>query len=229
MKGILFDFCGTLFKYEKIEKSLADWQEVIYDCFKGFGLKMPKEEFLIKCNPDILDGDDPKIDIEGTVLEKKFKVFGLEIGMDLNAAQLNEVAERSVNRWGYCLKLEENTISVLKELKKKYVLGIVSNFDQPSFIRNLLNEHNMTNLFDTIVISGDVNVKKPAKEIFDIALNEIGLKNSDVVYVGDGREDILGGNNAGIKPIFIDRCKKNESLYKDVQVISSIDEILKIR
>lgn len=231
MKGVFFDFCGTLFKYVDLEKAWSDWQEVVFKCFKRFGLKMEKNKFLEYCNPHILDGDEPQIDFEGTVLEKKFKKFSLEIGMELSKAEVCEVAKKSVFKWGSSLKIEENTLNVLNVLKKKYKLGVVSNFDHPPFIRFLLSEHNMENLFDSIVISGEVGVKKPNKEIFNIALKEAVLKPEEVIYVGDGKEDIIGAKAAKIVPILIKRDKKEKinEIYDGVKIISSLEELQNIR
>lgn len=229
MQGVFFDFCGTIFKYVNLEKAWLDWQEIIFDCFRRFGLRMGKNEFFKYCKPDILDGDEPQINFTGTVLEKKLKKFSLEIGMELSKTEVCEVAEKSVFKWGSSLQIEENTLNVLKELKKKYKLGIVSNFDHPPFIRYLLNEYKMEDLFDSIVISGEVGVKKPDKEIFNIALKEAALKPGELIYVGDGKEDIIGAKSAGILPILIERDQKVKSdpIFDGVKIISSLEELTK--
>ena len=40
-------------------------------------------------------------------------------------------------------------------------------------------------MFDTVVISGEVGVKKPDPAIFRIALDQTGLQPQDVAFVGD--------------------------------------------
>jgi putative hydrolase of the HAD superfamily len=102
--------------------------------------------------------------------------------------------------------------------------------------------------FDTIIISGDVGVKKPNPAIFSIALEQTGLSKNEVIYVGDTNEDVAAAMAAGIRPIFLARpvnrtdsdaldfqvayrsedLPKNLSSNIEVTVISSLQEVLHI-
>src|SRR5262249_22018219 len=63
----------------------------------------------------------------------------------------------------------------------------------------------LARFFKSIVISGEVGVKKPDPGIFRIALEQTGLQADEVVYVGDTQEDVDGAKAAGIRPILIAR------------------------
>ena len=63
-------------------------------------------------------------------------------------------------------------------------------------------------LFETIIISGEVGVKKPDPDIFKPALSATGLKPDEVVYVGDVDVDVEAANAAGIMPLLIKRQDK---------------------
>ncbi len=56
-------------------------------------------------------------------------------------------------------------------------------------------------LFDEIVISGEVGLHKPGPEIFELTLSKIGLPASECVFVDDLRENIEGAEALGITGI----------------------------
>jgi epoxide hydrolase-like predicted phosphatase len=56
-------------------------------------------------------------------------------------------------------------------------------------------------LFDVIVISGEVGLHKPGAEIFEFAVDELGLPASECVFIDDLRENIAGAEAVGITGI----------------------------
>ena len=130
------------------------------------------------------------------------------------------------------VRIDEHAKSVLKKLRQKYKLGIVSNFAIPECVTKLLEEHNLDKLFDVVVVSGAVNKKKPSSEVFRKALIEIGVSAENAVFVGDTIEaDILGAKTAGMKSIFVERRVQKEiekaspdHMIKDLsQLLETID------
>ena len=58
---------------------------------------------------------------------------------------------------------------------------------------------------EVIVDSGCVGEDKPDPRIFRLALDAMGIEESEAVYVGDtARADVDGARNAGIAPIHLD-------------------------
>jgi len=104
------------------------------------------------------------------------------------------------------VRLDENTIPVLKRLLGKYKLGIVSNFAIPECVQGLLEKFGLDGFFDVVVISGAVNRRKPSPEIFQKALKALGVDASETVFVGDTPSmDVKGAQNVGMKAILIER------------------------
>lgn len=72
--------------------------------------------------------------------------------------------------------------------------------------RNVLRQHGLLDLFETLSISEDVGIEKPAPEMFHHALEALGIAQSDyprVVMVGNNLErDIVGANRLGIRSVF---------------------------
>lgn len=95
------------------------------------------------------------------------------------------------------------TKSVLRRLRPRYGLGIVSN----SLALNTISDLRVAGIldfFETIVISSDLGRRKPHPLIFLAALEKMGLEPKQAVFVGDNPyEDILGAKNVGMKTVLI--------------------------
>jgi putative hydrolase of the HAD superfamily len=77
---------------------------------------------------------------------------------------------------------------------------------RPNTPPNLLRQHGLYDLFDTVAISEVVGATKPDPRIFHVALDALGLAEGDygrVVMVGNNLErDIAGANRLGLISIF---------------------------
>ncbi|MNJ73661.1 putative HAD-hydrolase YfnB [compost metagenome] len=61
-------------------------------------------------------------------------------------------------------------------------------------------------MFESIVVSDEVGVRKPRKEIFEISLHELRLSSSEVLFIGDSlTDDYQGARNAGIDFCYYNR------------------------
>ncbi|KAJ3677357.1 hypothetical protein LUZ60_003081 [Juncus effusus] len=99
---------------------------------------------------------------------------------------------------GNAWRLPKGAYETLHDLKNNGVkLAVVSNFD--TRLRKLLKDLGASDLFDATVISSEVGYEKPTPEIFQIALDGIGVKASKAVHVGDDEKaDKAGANAVGI-------------------------------
>ena len=63
----------------------------------------------------------------------------------------------------------------------------------------------------------------------DEALRELAIPAASAIHVGDSQEDLEGASGAGIRPVWIDRERKDRWRAKpesDVMRISSLTELL---
>jgi len=140
------------------------------------------------------------------------------------------------------VRLDDDAIEVLEKLHGKYKLGIVSNFAIPEAVWTLLDRFNIKKFFNVIIISGEINKRKPSPIIFEKALKDLNIKASDAAFVGDTpRLDVKGARNAGIKSILIHRKRSatdrptmiwsppedNSNLQPDM-IVKSLRELLTI-
>ncbi|MBY9009922.1 MAG: HAD family hydrolase [Candidatus Lokiarchaeota archaeon] len=204
-KGIFFDLYGTLLIYNNNSKAWADWISTFYDCLQDYGLKQSKELFAIKCDGFFGRDEPPGLNDGLTIYERRIQRLCKELSLELNNKELNFTANSCLNAWIKYTSLDPMTIPLLKEFKKNKKIALISNFDYPPHIYSVLSEMNIHEYFDSVVISGEVGVKKPDPTIFSFALEQTGLRNDEVVYIGDAPEDIQGARAAGIHPILIQR------------------------
>jgi putative hydrolase of the HAD superfamily len=96
-------------------------------------------------------------------------------------------------------------IRLIDTLRKSVSIGVVSNglHDmQIEKIRILQIECRI----DYLVISGDINARKPEKAIFENALSKGRAKPDEAVFIGDSWEnDIVGASGCGMKTIWLNR------------------------
>ena len=131
--------------------------------------------------------------------------------------------------FGKYIVLLPGAVDTLKELKRRgYLLGAVTN--GVSSLQNIkLDTAGIRDLFDVVVVSGDIGVYKPDRRIFDEAARRLGLENRQVLFVGDHPvNDIDGALGAGMYAIRMNYGDfKGKGLGKaTVAEIEHIDEVL---
>jgi HAD superfamily hydrolase (TIGR01662 family) len=126
------------------------------------------------------------------------------------------------------VRIDDYAKGVLEKLHGEYKLGIVSNFAIPECVDKLLEKHGLDVLFDVVVVSGAVNKRKPSPEIFQKALEKMGVSAENTVFVGDTVDaDVIGAKAAGMKVIFIERrVQKDAEQACPNQTIKSLSELL---
>ncbi len=115
---------------------------------------------------------------------------------------------------------------VLQNFKRESIgLGIISNWDGTA--RNVLNSAELTEYFDPIIISSEVNCKKPDAEIFELALDRAGVSADQCIYVGDNYyDDAVGSRAVGMKALILNRFGKlGVEEINDCPIINHISEI----
>jgi FMN phosphatase YigB (HAD superfamily) len=94
----------------------------------------------------------------------------------------------------------------LAELRLRgYQLGLITNREHVARFYGLLDELKLRSHFDTIVVSGEVGLRKPEPGIFYAALERVGTTPDRALYVGDNYwADVIGAQCAGVTPALLD-------------------------
>ncbi len=195
--NFVFDLYGTLIDIWTDEERAELWEGV--SLLLGDGEENAdrvREEYLSLCR-EAYKGEGHELNLL-SVFEKMLKNRGVDVSVAPSLA--SEFRRLSMVR----LRRFHGVKSMLRELKR--VGGrvyLVSNA-QSCFTIDELKSTGLYDLFDGILISSDVGVKKPFPDIFRIAFDKFGITPESSVYVGnDLRDDILGASRVGMKSVYI--------------------------
>ena len=123
------------------------------------------------------------------------ETFWRDVGERLG---LNDEALRAFRRgfWGGD-KLDEELLDVVRELRELgYKTAVLSN--APSSLAGYLEELDIVEAFDSVIISADEGVTKPAPEIFDRALDRVGVGASEAVFIDDTPVNVEAARRVGL-------------------------------
>ena len=95
---------------------------------------------------------------------------------------------------------------LLRSLRKRHRLAVVSNFDYTPTARHILEREGVADLFETVVVSDEVGWRKPKPVIFETALRRLGVSAGEALFVGDRADiDVVGAQGVGMAAAWINR------------------------
>ncbi len=203
--GVFFDLYGTLLIYGDMKSAWADWLKAFYDRLCLHGLAISMESFSNHCDR-FFGKEEPPGENDGfTVFERRIHCLTTKLSCPLRPDEVAGTANYIAGVWQKHVRLDEEAATVLSILHSHKTLGLVSNYDHPPYVKKLIADYGLGGFFQTVVISGDVGVKKPDPRIFDPALRQTGLRPCEVAYIGDTEEDMAAAWSAGMMPVWIQR------------------------
>ena len=225
IKGYIFDYGGTL------DTHGCHWGKVIWHAYQHCGVPVTEAQFReAYVYAERTLGRNPIIQPDFTfrqTLETK-----LRIQLEYLSERLSPLTSHLLPLTShlYALTQAETAQSreVLLQLKERYPMVLVSNFY--GNIATVLREFGLDGIFQTIVESAVVGVRKPDPQIFTLGVEALGLRPEEVVVVGDSVDkDIIPAHNAGCQTVWF----KGEGWTDDPvdesvpnQIITSLKDLL---
>ena len=129
----------------------------------------------------------------GELTEEEFSpLFGPIIGVR------EDRHEGLVDRLFAGMRPEEGMIEALRRARAAGLkTGLISN----SWGRGRYDRDSFSELFDGVVISGEVGLYKPQPEIFQLGAERVGLEPAECVFVDDLRENCEGAEAVGMTAV----------------------------
>ena len=116
---------------------------------------------------------------------------------------------------------------IIKQLWKKYPLGIISNGHQDVQVRKL-EILGLKSFFDCIVLAGELGLRKPDPNIFWRACSMLDKEPAECIYIGNSFEDdVMGAKKAGLAACWFNRfghIPAHKGIKPDFE-INSLDEL----
>ena len=216
--GILFDLYGTLFTYGNMSKAFSIWHQDLSHALRGIGVSTTATQVARLCK-HFFSEQVPK-ESRYTEYEARLKHLVERYGVRPDENWIRRTASTSMNRWQGFVPIHPEAKFLLQSLKKKGIkVGIISNFQHAPHVRKVLQRNGILKILDAVVISGEVHVKNPEPRIFEIALEKLGTKPEETLFVGDDPEcDIRGAAAVGIRTrLFQNGASLLKTLEKDIR------------
>ena len=130
---------------------------------------------------------------------------------DALSVAINPELNTQVNR------LVTETFTLLKELRatNNYKLIAVSNWDRWSFAQQKAKFPEVFELFDDLIISGEIGLIKPHPAIFNHVLEKHGLLKEECLFIDDQLENIEAAERLAIPSVhFTNAYDLHDQLYE---------------
>jgi putative hydrolase of the HAD superfamily len=200
IKGYIFDYGGTL------DTGGQHWGKVIWHAYEHLQVPVSEADFRdAYVHAERTLGKNPIIKPDFTF----YKTIETKISIQLEYLQQHAALShhtsyiKPLTSHLYEATVAETARSreVLLELKKQYPMVLVSNFY--GNIATVLNEFKLDGIFDTIIESAVVGVRKPDPKIFTLGVEALGMQPDEVVVVGDSMDkDIIPAGKAGCHTVW---------------------------
>ncbi len=221
LRAIIFDLDNTLLDFMGLKNKSCD---AAIDAMINAGLGIERNNAR-----SILFGLYNRYGIEHGRIFQKFLAKLDKKDMKILSAAI--VAYRRVQAEGR--KPYKGIKEVLQKLKRKYKLGVIS--DAPSIKAwTRLTELGLVDFFDVVITYGDTKKKKPHLLPYRLALQKLGIKPEEVLFIGDApHRDIKGAKAIGMKTCLAEyglqeEYKVHREKHRADYVAKNVRDILKV-
>jgi len=215
---ILFDLDDTIHDRDKSLCKFADLFEMKYSNEMNYDNKLRLKDIFFEIDGQ---GYRPR--------EEMFKELQNRISWKYKPS-LKEL----INFWNVefpkCAEPMANLYTVLDFfINENIKMGIVTN-GYSDFQNTKIDKLNLRKYMKTIIISEEVNIRKPHPKIFHLALSRINSNNETTLFVGDNPLwDIKGAIDAGLIPVWLsDGQVWDIKHYMPRYIINNISELMSI-
>ncbi|NVM03689.1 MAG: HAD family hydrolase [Candidatus Helarchaeota archaeon] len=198
IKCIGFDLYSTL-----VNTDNHNWNEmikVVFPIIQNLGYKGSFDSFLKIQNEVYWKWRDYR---EKNHVEVDNRIWWREtlekLKIKFNESDISQIIIKSHNKWRTQIKLYPKVKELLSDLKKHYKLALISNISTGDLSRGDMKVFGIFDIFDIVVMSSDLEIRKPSPKIFEYVLEKLNIKKEEMIFVGDTLyDDIQGAKNVGL-------------------------------
>lgn len=238
IKAVLFDLGETILNFGKLNTSslFAEAGRLTYDFLKQQSQPVGSFHFylwrnLIGLRMHHLISSITGNDFDSLTLLKR---NGQKKGFNLTNQQWEQLNWLWYQPLSAKASMEPGLIQTLTKLTNDGIkLGIVSNtFVHSSSLDRHLAQYELLEFFPLRIYSYQLHCRKPHKEIFLAAAEQIGESPENILFVGDRvNKDIKGAINAGMIPVlktaYTNTGKKIPPGVEKINTIAELPELVK--
>lgn len=234
IKALLFDYGGTL------DTAACHWSYVLEDGYRHVGIHLAEDDFrtayvfaerALAKNPII----KPDFTFKRLLQEKvRLELQSLSeqgvLTFASDAEQENAIEGVATYCDNFARSHVEQSSRTLETLSKKYKLVMVSNFY--GNLSTILRTYGIAHLFDAVVESAVVGVRKPSPDIWKLGVEAAQCDAPEAVAIGDSfSKDIIPARSVGCQTVWFKGREWEEKEYDETMpthVISSLEELTRL-
>ena len=209
MKGIIFDFNGTLYWDSQLHyDAWREYSALLRD--KPFSDEEMRDKMFGHTNSDIIEyliGHKPSQEMVDKYGKEKEAVYRKRCLLEPDK-----------------FKLAPGAIELLDFLKENNIPRTIATMSEWDNVEFYIKEFHLEKWFelDKIVYSDGTIPGKPAPDIFIVAAEKIGLAPKDCIVIEDAIAGINSAKNAGIGKIIAIASLEPIEFYKNIECVSQI-------
>lgn len=200
MKALIFDVDDTLYdQIQPFKRALENHLKISENLLEP--IYIASRKYSDEAFDAVLSGEMTLKASHIYRLQRALADFGLEISGDEAL-----IVQEDYSRYQGQLTLSSEFKEVFAYCRQAgIVMGVITNGPH----QHQLKKINSLDLFrwiprENMLISGEVGLAKPSREIFDLLAEKLQLSSADIYYVGDSFDnDVVGCHNAGWKSIWL--------------------------
>ncbi len=220
-KWLLFDADGTLYDYDSAESeafqtTLIQFGLLSTPCQLGF-----YREINHKLFQELEKGQITSKDLR----TRRFEILFSKLNVDMD---INKISDQYLINLSKCSQLIPGASDTVRALHSDFNMIIISNgipdVQIPRFDNSEIRPY-----FSDIILSDDIGVAKPGKEIFEYAFKKMGYpEKEEVMLIGDSLSaDMAGGFNFDIDTCWYNPNKEKNTLdFSITHEIHKLDELV---
>jgi len=200
VRAVLFDLGGTLVD----ERDYDAWVELARRVYLDLDPDNLRHAFL---------------EVEGILDADPYPGAAEDRLVDFWQRTLSRAADKPVDtattrRFLAAFREEERPVRLYSDTRRcldilrreRRALGVVSNSTSEAAVRRILDRVGILDYFERVVSSGTEGVEKPHPEIFHRALQRMGVRPEEAVFVGNlARTDAKAAQGAGLYGVWLNR------------------------
>jgi putative hydrolase of the HAD superfamily len=228
IRAVLFDLGNTLVRYYDAREFPDVLRECLTECGVALGwLADPERDRDLLERARLLNQErtDFAVRLFGERLQE---LFGAYLALDEDC--LHRLTAAFLKPIFAAARPDPNAAEVLRSLRERGIkTAIVSNtpWGSPADAwRGELKRHGLLEAVDAVVFCVDVGWRKPHRGPFDHALSLLDVSPHEALFVGDDhRWDVIGAQNAGIRPVLLARAASRSSGHETIQSLTEVISI----
>lgn len=219
IQGFIFDYGGTL------DTGGCHWGRVLWKAWQQAGVPVDEcrfREAYVYAERTL--GRQPIIHSDYTFHQTLTEKLRLELEYVSQSDYLETVLQQV---YGQTKRHTAHSREVLRSLSERFPLVLVSNFY--GNISVVLEEFGFAGVFQQVIESAVVGIRKPDPRIFQLGVEALGLLPKQVAVVGDSIEkDIKPAHAAGCKTVWLRGMQWTDEPVDEEQADNVITDLIEL-